>query len=87
RVDSGIYEQYVVQPHYDSLLAKLIVHADNREAALRRMRRALGEFVVEGIRTNVPFHRAVLADAEFCAGRYDTRLVERLLGGPLAAHG
>ncbi|MHB8420108.1 MAG: acetyl-CoA carboxylase biotin carboxylase subunit [Myxococcales bacterium] len=79
RVDSGIYEQYIVQPHYDSLLAKLIVHAENREAALQRMRRALGEFVVEGIRTTVPFHRTVLADPDFCAGKYDTRLVERLL--------
>ncbi len=81
RVDSGVYEQYVVQPHYDSLLAKLIVHADTREAALQRMRRALGEFVVEGIRTNVPFQRSVLSDPDFCAGRYDTRLVERLLSG------
>ncbi len=81
RVDSGIYEQYVVQPHYDSLLAKLIVHADDRPAALQRMRRALGEFVVEGIRTNVPFHRSVLSNADFCAGKYDTRLVERILAG------
>ncbi|MHB1846241.1 MAG: acetyl-CoA carboxylase biotin carboxylase subunit [Deltaproteobacteria bacterium] len=81
RVDSGVYEQYVVQPFYDSLLAKLITFADNREIALARMRRALGEFVAEGVRTNIPFQRAVLASDEFREGRYDTRLVERILAG------
>jgi acetyl-CoA carboxylase biotin carboxylase subunit len=81
RVDSGVYEQYVVQPFYDSLLAKLIVHADTREAAIQRMRRALGEFVTEGIKTNIPFHRSVLASEDFCRGQYDTRLVERILSG------
>jgi acetyl-CoA carboxylase biotin carboxylase subunit len=84
RVDSGVYEQYVVPPHYDSLLAKLIVSAETREQALRRMRRALGEFVVEGIRTNIPFLRAVLASEEFSGGTYDTRLVESLLNSQKA---
>ncbi len=83
RVDSGVYEQYVVQPHYDSLLAKLIVHAETRELALARMRRALGEFVVEGIRTNVPFQRSVIGSEPFKQGRYDTRLVEQLLAGEI----
>ncbi len=81
RVDSGVYEQYVVQPFYDSLLAKVIAFGDDREIALARMRRALGEFVAEGIRTNIPFHRSVLASDDFREGRYDTRLVERILGG------
>ncbi|MBI3180850.1 MAG: acetyl-CoA carboxylase biotin carboxylase subunit [Myxococcales bacterium] len=79
RVDSAAYEQYAVLPHYDSLLAKLITFAEDRETALKRMQRALGEYVVQGIRTNIPFHRAALSDEAFCAGRYDTRFVERLL--------
>ena len=57
RVDTHIYNQYVVPPFYDSLLAKLIVHAENRPAALARLRRALDEFVVEGIKTNIDFFR------------------------------
>jgi acetyl-CoA carboxylase biotin carboxylase subunit len=79
RVDSGAYENYTVLPHYDSLLAKLIVHAEDRETAIRRMERALGEYVVQGIRTNIPFHRAALAEDAFREGKYDTRFVERLL--------
>ncbi len=79
RVDSGAYENYTVLPHYDSLLAKLIVHAEDRETAIRRMERALGEYVVQGIRTNIPFHRAALAEEAFREGQYDTRFVERLL--------
>jgi acetyl-CoA carboxylase biotin carboxylase subunit len=79
RVDSGAYENYTVLPYYDSLLAKLIVHAEDRETAIRRMQRALGEYVVEGIRTNIAFHRAALAEESFQEGNYDTRFVERLL--------
>ena len=78
RVDSAAYENYTVLPHYDSLLAKLIVHADDRPLAIRRMQRALGEYVVQGIRTNIPFHRAALAEDAFMQGQYDTRFVERL---------
>ena len=81
RVDSAAYEQYVVPPFYDSLLAKVICHAESRELAIARMRRALGEFIAEGIRTNIPFHRSVLASDDFCEGNYDTRLVERILSG------
>lgn len=79
RVDSAAYENYTVLPYYDSLLAKLIVSAVDRDTAIRRMQRALSEYVVEGIRTNIPFHRAALADEGFGEGNYDTRLVERLL--------
>jgi acetyl-CoA carboxylase biotin carboxylase subunit len=78
RVDTHIYQQYVVPSHYDSLLAKLIVHAENRPAALARLRRALAEFVVEGCKTNLDFHRRLLANADFIAGRMDTRLIERM---------
>ncbi len=79
RVDSAAYQDYTVLPHYDSMIAKLIVHAESRELAIARMQRALGEFVIQGIRTNIPFHRAALAEDGFVAGDYDTRLVERLL--------
>jgi acetyl-CoA carboxylase biotin carboxylase subunit len=78
RVDSSAYEDYVVLPHYDSLLAKLIVFAETRELAIARMNRALGEYVVQGIRTNIPFHRAALQEDAFMRGEYDTRFVERL---------
>jgi acetyl-CoA carboxylase biotin carboxylase subunit len=77
RIDSHIYEGYRVPPNYDSLLAKLIVHAEDRISAIRRMRRALDEFVVEGIRTNIDFHRRVLDHPEFQAGAFDTGFLER----------
>jgi acetyl-CoA carboxylase biotin carboxylase subunit len=79
RVDTMAYEQYKVQPYYDSLVAKLICWGDAREVAMQRMRRALNEYVVEGIKTNLPFLRRVLADDRFQAGRYDTRIVEQIL--------
>ena len=77
RVDTHIYEGYVVPPNYDSLLAKLIVHAEDREAAIRRMRRALDEFVVEGVKTNLAFHRRLMDHPEFQAGRIDTHFLAR----------
>jgi acetyl-CoA carboxylase biotin carboxylase subunit len=79
RVDSVVYEQYRVLPYYDSMVAKLIVSADSRPAAIMRARRALQEYVVEGIKTNIAFHRRLLQFEPFVQGRYDTRSVERLL--------
>ncbi len=79
RIDSAAYEGYKVLPFYDSLLAKLIVFAEDRPTALRRMERALSEYVVQGIKTNIPFHRAALVEDAFVEGSYDTRFVERLL--------
>jgi len=79
RIDSGAYEQYRVLPFYDSLVAKLIVIADSRPAAIMRMRRALEEYIVEGIKTNIAFHKKLLVYEPFVQGRYDTRLVEKLL--------
>jgi acetyl-CoA carboxylase biotin carboxylase subunit len=79
RVDTIAYEQYKVQPYYDSLVAKLICWADQRDVAMARMRRALEEYVVEGIKTNLAFHRRVLRNAGFLAGKYDTRIVEQIL--------
>ena len=78
RVDSAAYENYTIPSHYDSLVAKLIVTADNRDLAIRRMQRALAEYVVQGIRTNIPFHRAALQEESFIRGEYDTRFVERM---------
>ena len=82
RVDTHIYEGYVVPPNYDSLLAKLIVHAEDREAAIRRLRRALDEFVVEGqntgVRTNLPFLRRLVDHPDFIAGRLDTHFLGRM---------
>jgi acetyl-CoA carboxylase biotin carboxylase subunit len=85
RVDTHIYEGYRVPPHYDSLLAKLIVHAEDRPAAIRRLRRALGEFVVEGIRTNLDFHRRLVQHPDFVSGSIDTHFVERMMAQPAPA--
>jgi acetyl-CoA carboxylase biotin carboxylase subunit len=79
RVDSVAYEQYKVLPYYDSMVAKLIVQADSRPAAIVRMKRALQEYIVEGIKTNIPFHKRLLEFEPFVQGKYDTRTVERLL--------
>jgi acetyl-CoA carboxylase biotin carboxylase subunit len=78
RVDTHIYAPYRVPPNYDSLLAKLIVRADNRPAAVARLRRALAEFIVEGPKTNIDFHKRLCDHPDFIAGRLDTHLVERL---------
>jgi acetyl-CoA carboxylase biotin carboxylase subunit len=78
RVDTHVYEGYVVPPNYDSLLAKLIVHAEDREAAIRRMTRALSEFVIEGIKTNLDFHRRLVNHPDFVAGKLDTHFLERM---------
>ncbi len=78
RVDTHIYDGYVVPPNYDSLLAKLIVHAEDRESARRRLRRALREFVIEGIKSNLDFHRRLIEHPDFVEGRLDTHFLERL---------
>lgn len=77
RVDSFIYHGYTVVPHYDSLLSKVIVHAPTRERAIDRMKRALHEYVIEGIRTNIPFHRKVLSHPVFLSARHSTRFLEQ----------
>ncbi len=82
RVDTLAYERYRVQPFYDSLVAKLVVTGATREIVLRRALRALDEYVIEGIKTNIPFHRRVLAHPGFQAGQYDTRIVEQILNPP-----
>jgi len=79
RLDTHIYQGYVVPANYDSLLAKLIVHGEDRVAAVARLRRALYECVVEGIKTNIDFHRRICEHEDFLRARLDTRFVERIL--------
>jgi acetyl-CoA carboxylase biotin carboxylase subunit len=79
RVDSAVYDQYTVLPHYDSMIAKLIVHADTREEAIKRMARALDEYIIEGIKTSIPFHQRIMANKEFIEGAVDTGFLERLV--------
>jgi acetyl-CoA carboxylase biotin carboxylase subunit len=77
RDDSGVYEGWTVPVHYDPLLSKLITWGDDRGQALARMRRALDEYLVRGIRTNLPFHRRVMRHPAFVAGDYDTGFIDR----------
>jgi acetyl-CoA carboxylase biotin carboxylase subunit len=79
RVDTASTQDSVVHPWYDSLVAKLIVHDVDRPRALARMRSALKEFVVEGIQTNIPFHRRTMVFPDFVEGNYDTHVVEHIL--------
>ncbi|MBP9112227.1 MAG: acetyl-CoA carboxylase biotin carboxylase subunit [Polyangiaceae bacterium] len=79
RVDSGVYGGWRVPPDYDSMVAKLIVHASTRSEAIGRMRRALDEFIVEGIRTNIPLHKLLLSDNDMIDGTMTTRTIERVL--------
>lgn len=78
RVDSHIYADYTVPPHYDSMIAKLIVWGDSREDALQRMRRCLREYVIEGIRTTIPFHMMMMENPEFLSGEVYTKFVDEL---------
>ena len=80
RVDSGVYGGGRVPPHYDPLVAKLIVHAPTRSRAIAKMRRALSETIIGGIRTNIPLHRRILEHPAFEEGRVSTRFLEDLQG-------
>jgi acetyl-CoA carboxylase biotin carboxylase subunit len=79
RIDSSIYTGYQIPPYYDSLIGKLIVHGSCREDCLRRLNRALGEFVVEGVETTIPLFLKLLTNAEFRAGNYHIRWLEHYL--------
>ncbi len=80
RVDSHIYTGYTVPPHYDSMIGKLVVHANDRDAAIRRMQGALTEIVISGIHTNVPLHSDIIGDPAFQAGGSDIHYLEKKLG-------
>lgn len=80
RVDSHAYSGYKIPPNYDSMIGKLIVHANNtREEAIAKCRRALDEFMIDGIKTSIPFAQFILGTKEFIAGNYDTGYIERIM--------
>ncbi|HQC71715.1 MAG TPA: acetyl-CoA carboxylase biotin carboxylase subunit [Candidatus Competibacteraceae bacterium] len=81
RVDSHLYNGYRVPPNYDSMVGKLVAHGETREAAIARMRGALAELVIDGIRTNAPLHRRILGDARFISGGTDIHYLEKQLLG------
>ena len=76
RVDAGVYTGYEITPHYDSMIAKLICHGDSRSEAMLRMRRALAEYSIMGLKHNIPFHQNMLESVSFQAGKFDTKFVE-----------
>lgn len=78
RVDTAIYSGYVIPPHYDSLIAKLIVHGKDRAEAIAKMRGALDEFIIEGINTTIPFHQKVMRNPDFISGNFDTTFTEKI---------
>jgi len=80
RVDSHVYTGYNVPPFYDSMIGKLITYGDTRDTAIARMRNALAEMVVEGIKTNIPLHQEILTHAAFSQGGTDIHYLERRLG-------
>jgi acetyl-CoA carboxylase biotin carboxylase subunit len=76
RVDTAVYAGYVIPPYYDSMIAKLISVAQTREEAIDKMSRALDEFVIEGIKTTIPFHQQLMKNEDFCKGNYTTKFLE-----------
>jgi acetyl-CoA carboxylase biotin carboxylase subunit len=79
RIDSHAYAGYPIPPNYDSMIAKLIVHASTREQAIARMRRALGEYMITGIKTTIPLQLEIMQNKDFLAGKYNTGFLERML--------
>ena len=79
RVDSEIYSGYSIPPFYDSMIAKLIVHGKTRNAALMRLRRALEEFVIDGVKTTIPLQQAIISQAEFIDGQYNIHWLENFM--------
>jgi len=79
RVDTAAYAEAVIPPYYDSLIAKLIVRGRDRAESIARMRRALEMFIIEGIKTSIPLHRKILADADFAVGNLDTHFLDRFI--------
>ncbi len=82
RVETAAYTQYVIPPYYDSMIAKLIVHAPTRDEAIMRMKRALDEFIIEGVKTTIPMHKKILEDPDFQKGDISTKFMERYSNSP-----
>ena len=76
RIDTHVYANYIIPPYYDSMIAKLITVAQTREEAISKMERALDEFVIEGIKTTIPFHQALMKNEDFRAGKYTTKFMD-----------
>ena len=76
RIDTHVYASYVIPPHYDSMISKLITVAQTREEALKKMERALDEYIIEGIKSTIPFHRQLMKDEKFRAGDFTTKFME-----------
>ena len=76
RIDTHVYSGYVIPPHYDSMIAKLITTAQTREEAITKMQRALDEFLIEGVKTTIPFHQKVMAHPKFLSGKYTTKFMD-----------
>jgi acetyl-CoA carboxylase biotin carboxylase subunit len=85
RVDTHVYQGYSIPPYYDSLIAKLIAHGRDREEAIARLRRALDEFIIEGVKTTIPFHKNVLETEAFLTGNVHTKWIEELMDRETAA--
>jgi acetyl-CoA carboxylase biotin carboxylase subunit len=81
RVDTAAYRDYVIPPHYDSLIAKLVVRGKDRAEVLARARRSLEQFVIEGVKTSIPLHRAIVNDDRFIHGDFSTRFMEEFEWG------
>ena len=79
RVETAVYSECIVSPHYDPMIAKLVAWAPSRMEAIQRMERALEMFVIEGIRTSIPLQRKIMRDADFRAGQFNTKFMERYL--------
>ena len=79
RIDSHLYTEYEITPYYDSLLAKVIVWGENRRRAMMKMKRVLGELIIEGVETTVGLHQKILEEEAFIQGKYDTNFLERML--------
>ena len=76
RIDTHVYSGYIIPPNYDSMIAKLITTAQTREEAINKMKRALDEFVIEGVKTTIPFHRQLMDEPDYVAGNYTTKFME-----------
>ena len=76
RIDTHVYSGYVIPPHYDSMIAKLITTAQTREEAINKMQRALDEFLIEGVKTTIPFHQKVMTHPKFLSGKYTTKFMD-----------
>jgi acetyl-CoA carboxylase biotin carboxylase subunit len=76
RIDSHVYAGYTIPPNYDSMIAKLIVSGQSREEVITRMKRALQEFVIEGVKTTIPFHIKLMDNPQFRSGKFTTKFLE-----------